>query len=111
MRNTNSRSTTIRSTTSRRSWCRKMEKKWGYFDIGDGIAAGATEELVWDKSTDNGYCEWHFKAVFDNKEESGAVGFNFCEHDLVLDLTYTKIKNDSCFNTHSLSTTDVCFRA
>ncbi len=28
-------------------------KKWGYFDIGDGIKAGATEELVWDKSTDN----------------------------------------------------------
>jgi len=60
-------------------------KKWGYFDIGDGIAAGATEELVWDKSTDNGYCEWHFKAVFDNKEESEAVEFNFCEKNLVLE--------------------------
>ncbi|MDX6289202.1 MAG: hypothetical protein QOH42_1001, partial [Blastocatellia bacterium] len=33
-------------------------KKWGYFDIGSGIAAGATEELVWDKSTDDGACEW-----------------------------------------------------
>jgi hypothetical protein len=60
-------------------------KKWGYFDIGDGIAAGETEELVWDKSTDNGYCEWQFKAVFDNKEESEPVEFNFCEKNLVLE--------------------------
>ncbi|HBB98089.1 MAG TPA: hypothetical protein DC054_22115, partial [Blastocatellia bacterium] len=29
-------------------------KQWGDFDIGSGIKAGATEELVWDKSTDNG---------------------------------------------------------
>src|SRR6266849_10129243 len=51
-------------------------KKWGYFDIGDGIAAGATEELIWDKSTDNGACEWKFKAVFADGEESEAVEFN-----------------------------------
>ena len=60
-------------------------KKWGYFDIGDGIAAGETEELVWDKSTDNGACEWEFKAVFDNKEESEPVEFNFCEKNLVVE--------------------------
>jgi hypothetical protein len=60
-------------------------KKWGYFDIGDGIAAGATEELVWDKSTDNGNCEWYFKAVFANKEESESVEFNFCEKNLVVE--------------------------
>ena len=60
-------------------------KKWGYFDIGDGIAAGETEELVWDKSTDNGNCEWEFKAVFDNKEESEPVEFNFCEKNLVVE--------------------------
>ena len=60
-------------------------KKWGLFDIGDGIKAGATDELVWDKSTDNGNCEWTFKAVFDNDEESEAVKFDFCEKNLVLE--------------------------
>src|SRR6266849_4413892 len=60
-------------------------KQWGQFDIGDGIKAGATDALVWDKSTDNGACEWYFKAVFDNKEESDAVKFDFCEKGLVLE--------------------------
>ena len=60
-------------------------KKWGFFDIGDGIAAGATEELVWDKSTDKGNCEWEFKAVFSNDEESEPVEFDFCEKGLVLE--------------------------
>ena len=60
-------------------------KKWGYFDIGSGIAAGATEELVWDKSTDDGACEWQFKAVFADSEESEAVEFNFCEKNLVIE--------------------------
>jgi len=60
-------------------------KKWGYFDIGDGIPAGATEELVWDKSTDKGNCEWSFKAVFSNDEESAPVAFDFCEKGLVLE--------------------------
>ena len=39
-------------------------KKYGEFDIGAGVAAGATMELVWDKSTDNGNCEWTLKALF-----------------------------------------------
>jgi len=52
-------------------------KKWGYFDIGDGIKAGATEELVWDKSTDNENCEQYFKAVFTGGEESEPVKFEF----------------------------------
>ena len=60
-------------------------KTYGQFDIGDGIAAGATEEMVWDKSTDNGACEWYFKAVFDNGEESESVKFDFCEKNLVLE--------------------------
>jgi hypothetical protein len=62
-------------------------KTYGYFDIGDGIEAGATEELIWAKSTDNGACEWHFKAVFDNDEESEPVKFDFCEKDLVLEFS------------------------
>lgn len=59
--------------------------EWGQFDIGDGIPAGATEEMVWDKSTDNGKCHWFFKAVFDNGEDSEAVKFDFCEKDLVVE--------------------------
>ncbi len=60
-------------------------KKWGYFDIGDGIKAGQTEELVWDKATDNENCEQYFKAVFANGEESDAVKFDFCEKGLTLE--------------------------
>jgi len=62
-------------------------KKWGYFDIGDGIKAGDTDELVWDKSTDNGACEWIFKAVWSNDEESEPVKFDFCEKGLTLEFT------------------------
>ena len=62
-------------------------KSYGAFDIGDGIDAGSTEELVWDKSTDNGGCEWHFKAVFDNDEESEPVKFDFCEKGLILEFS------------------------
>ena len=60
-------------------------KKWGDFDIGDGIAAGATDELVWDKSTDSENCEQYFKVQFADGEWSDAVKFNFCEKDLVLE--------------------------
>lgn len=60
-------------------------KEWGDFDIGDGVAAGATEEMVWDKSTDNGKCNWWFKAKFANGEWSDAVKFDFCEKDLVIE--------------------------
>ena len=60
-------------------------KKWGDFDIGDGIAAGATEELVWDKSTDSENCEQYFKVRFADGEWSDAVKFDFCEKGLVLE--------------------------
>jgi hypothetical protein len=60
-------------------------KKWGEFDIGTGIKAGATEELVWDKSTDNGLCEQYFKVQFADGEWSDAVKFDFCEKGLVLE--------------------------
>jgi hypothetical protein len=60
-------------------------KTWGQFDIGDGIDAGDTVEMVWDKSTDNGNCEQTFKAVFANGDESEPVEFDFCEKNLVLE--------------------------
>ena len=60
-------------------------KSYGNFDIGDGIAAGETATLVWDKSTDESGCHWFFKAVFEGGEESEPVKFDFCEKDLVLE--------------------------
>ena len=60
-------------------------KSWGVFDIGSGIKAGATDTLVWDKSTDNGNCEQYFRATFADGEVSDAVKFNFCEKNLVLE--------------------------
>ena len=60
-------------------------KKWGFFDIGSGIGAGQTVELVWDKSTDSESCEQYFKVQFADGEWSDAVKFNFCEKDLILE--------------------------
>ena len=60
-------------------------KKYGYFDIGNGIPAGATVELVWAESTDGENCEQLFKAVFADGEESDPVKFDFCEKGLVLE--------------------------
>ena len=60
-------------------------KTWGKFDIGSGIKAGATDELVWDKSTDNENCDQYFRATFADGEVSDAIKFNFCEKDLVLE--------------------------
>jgi hypothetical protein len=60
-------------------------KKWGEFDIGSGIKAGATDELVWAKSTDKEGCEQYFRATFADGERSDAVKFDFCEKDLVLE--------------------------
>ena len=60
-------------------------KKWGDFDIGSGIKAGATEELVWDKSTDSEKCEQYFKVQFADDEWSDAVKFDFCEKGLILE--------------------------
>ena len=60
-------------------------KKWGEFDIGSGIKAGATEELVWDKSTDTEGCEQYFKVQFADGDWSDAVKFDFCEKGLILE--------------------------
>jgi len=59
--------------------------EFGFFDIGKGIKAGATAELVWDTSTNGESCEQYFKAVFADGEESEAVKFDFCEEGLVLE--------------------------
>ncbi|SRR5258708_24388557 len=60
---------------------------WGKFNIGSGIAVGATVELVWDKSTNSESCHQHFKAVFADGSESASTKFDFCEEDLVLEFS------------------------
>ena len=59
-------------------------KTYGYFDIGDGIKAGETETLTWDKSTNSQSCHQWFKAVWESGEEGKPVKFDFCEKDLTL---------------------------
>lgn len=61
-------------------------KKWGYFDIGEGIDPGETRTIVWDNSTNNQSCEQWFKAAFDDGEESPPKKFDFCEKNLMIDI-------------------------
>ena len=61
------------------------DKDYGDFDIGKGIKPGETVTLAWDKKTDDSDCEWFFKAVFDDGEESESESFDFCEEDLELE--------------------------
>jgi len=81
---------TTPSWPSRRSRSRKMERNGASFDIGDGMEAGATGR-VWfgTKSTDNGGCEWYFKAVWSDGEESDAVKFDFLRKGTIT-LEFTK---------------------
>ncbi len=60
-------------------------KKYGFFDIGEGIDAGDTVTLNWSKSTNDSGCKWFFKAEFTDGEESKPVKFDFCEDDLELE--------------------------
>ena len=60
-------------------------KSYGFFDIGNGIDAGKTVTLNWDKKTNDSDCDWFFKAEFADGEESEAKAFDFCEDDLELE--------------------------
>ena len=60
-------------------------KSWGHFNIGKGIAAGDTVELVWDESTNGENCAQFFKAVFADGSESKPTKFDFCEEGLTLE--------------------------
>lgn len=60
-------------------------EEYGFFNIGNGIKAGQTAQLVWAEETEGESCEQYFKAVFDNNEESEPVAFDFCEDELVLE--------------------------
>ncbi|HWT14897.1 MAG TPA: hypothetical protein VN581_03855 [Patescibacteria group bacterium] len=58
---------------------------WGQFDIGKGIPAGSSSQLIWDPSTDDSGCEWLVRATFADGSESEDVTFDFCEEGLELD--------------------------
>ena len=60
-------------------------KEYGKFDIGEGIGAGKTVNLVWDKSTDSESCKQFVKAVYADESESEPAKFDFCEADLVIE--------------------------
>ncbi|HUR82409.1 MAG TPA: hypothetical protein VM733_16720 [Thermoanaerobaculia bacterium] len=60
-------------------------KKFGYFDIGAGIAPGKTITLVWDQSTNGENCDQTFKAVFANGETSEPQSFDFCEDEVEIE--------------------------
>jgi hypothetical protein len=61
-------------------------KTYGNFDIGSGISPGKTVTMEWSESTDDGNCEWYFKAKLADGEETDPVEFDFCEKDLVLEI-------------------------
>ena len=60
-------------------------KTYGFFDIGQGIKAGASMTLVWAKN--EGKCKQWFKAVYDDDSESAPVQFDFCEKNLELEFS------------------------
>jgi len=62
-------------------------KDWGHFDIGDGIAPGQTVKIVWNKSTEDQSCEQFFKIVFEGGSQTAPAKFDFCDADLVLEVT------------------------
>jgi hypothetical protein len=49
-----------------------------------GVPAGKNIDPAWDKSIDDGNCEWYFKALFADGEESEPATFDFCEQELEL---------------------------
>lgn len=60
-------------------------RDWGYFDIGSGIRAGSTANLVWDQSTNSENCAQWVKAAYADGSESEPAKFDFCENGLELE--------------------------
>lgn len=62
-------------------------ENWGAFNIGNGIAAGATAQLVWSPETDDTGCEWVIVATFADGSNSEPNAFDFCADELTLEIT------------------------
>ena len=79
----------LNSTTSKvtRMVVSEDGENWGEFNLGGGIAPGATARIVWSSETDDSGCEWVFIATFADGSESGEVAFDFCQEDLTIELS------------------------
>lgn len=62
-------------------------KTWGKFDMGAGLAAGASTKITWDSSTDNSGCEWQVKAGYADGSASAPAKFDFCKDDIEIEFT------------------------
>jgi hypothetical protein len=79
-------------TNSTKSKITKVEatedgKTWGQFDVGKGLAPGASMKITWSEQTDNSGCEWKVKATFADGSESEPETFDFCEEDLEIEFS------------------------
>ena len=62
-------------------------KTWSKFNVGSGIAAGATVKLVWDSSTNDQACKQWVKAIFSDGSGSKPKTFDFCDSNLVIEFS------------------------
>ena len=62
-------------------------KTWSKFNVGSGIAAGATVKLVWDAATNSEACKQWVKAVFSDGSGSKPKTFDFCDSNLVIEFS------------------------
>lgn len=60
---------------------------WGKFNIGAGLAAGATTTITWDASTDESGCAWQVRASYADGSEAAPAEFDFCEEDIEIEFT------------------------
>ena len=60
-------------------------ERYGHFNIGAGIKAGANVLLAWETGTEDETCEQFVKAVFSDGSESEPTQFNFCEEHLEIE--------------------------
>jgi hypothetical protein len=63
-------------------------ESWSPFQIGGGIAAEDSAELMWDSSTDNSDCNWQFRATFRGGFVAYSDWIDFCEDDVVIDFDF-----------------------
>ena len=62
-------------------------KTWGKFDMGTGLAAGASRKITWNSSTDDSGCEWQVRATYADGSASEPTKFDFCKEDLEIEFT------------------------
>lgn len=63
-------------------------ESWAPFNIGGGIPAGESAELVWDESTNDSDCEWQFRATFQEGYVAGSDWINFCEDEVNIEFDF-----------------------